>query len=232
MHSPILSLCVYCGPFSLLLFFIGFAIAGFFPPLPPSTSAFDVAELYQKNQTVIQLGCVFMVASGAFTAPFTATLSEQLSRMEGQQASVLSKTQLALGATGIMMFLIEAMFWAIASYRVDRSPELTLLLSDIAWFWTVMPFSLIFLQALTIGTAILADKGIRPVFPRWLAFFNFWAAMMYVPGVLMVFFKSGPFAWNGILAFWIPASFYLLWFTIMARQTLLSFDQTAIESEK
>jgi hypothetical protein len=161
-----------------------------------------------------------MVLSGAFSAPFAAAVSDQMSRMQGPQAGVLSKTQLALGATGVMMFLIEAMFWSIASFRPDRPPEITLVLSDIAWFWTVMPFSLIFLQNLAIGSAILSDRSTVPVFPRWLAFFNFWAAVLYVPGGLCVFFKTGPFAWDGLFAFWIPATFYMLWFCVMARQVI------------
>jgi hypothetical protein len=36
-----------------------------------------------------------------------------------------------------------------------------------------------------------------------------------VPGCLIAMFKSGPFAWNGLLAFWMPAIAYALWVMVM-----------------
>ena len=38
--------------------------------------------------------------------------------------------------------------------------------------------------------------------PRWLGWFNLWAQIIYLPGILIPYFKSGPLAWNGLLAFW------------------------------
>jgi hypothetical protein len=81
-----------------------------------------------------------------------------------------------------------------------------------------MPFALIFVQALSIAAAILSDQRPRPVFPRWLAYFNCWAALLYVPGGACTFFHSGPLAWNGIFAFWLPATVYCTWFVTMAVQ--------------
>jgi len=30
-----------------------------------------------------------------------------------------------------------------------------------------------------------------------------------------VFFKHGPFAWNGVLAWWIPLTMFFIWFVVM-----------------
>lgn len=36
-----------------------------------------------------------------------------------------------------------------------------------------------------------------------------------LPGGLVTFFKSGPFAWNGILAFWLPLTVFGIWYGVM-----------------
>ena len=79
----------------------------------------------------------------------------------------------------------------------------------------VMTFGPFFVQLMSIGLAILLDKNSRPVFPRWVAYFNIWVAVLFIPGVLITFFKSGPFAWNGILAFWLPLVVFFAWYFVM-----------------
>lgn len=128
-----------------------------------------------------------MVFSAGTVTPFAAAVSVHLRRIEGRETPVLTLTQFAAGTTGIMMFLTEAMFWSICAYRPHRSPEITQTLNDIAWFFTVMPFCLIVVQALAIAAAVLSDKGTERVFPRWVGYFNLWAAILYVPGGTITF---------------------------------------------
>ena len=198
------------------MFFVGLATAGFFPPTSPLLDADAIAGVYQNNTAMIRLGTFIMVFSSGLVVPFAAAITVQMKRIEGLQAPVLSYTQLAAGTGGILLFLIEAMFWSLAAYRPERSPDVTQALNDIAWFFTVMPFALIFIQNLAIGLAIISDERPSPVFPRWLGYLNFWMALLYVPGGLCTFFKIGPFAWNGLLAFWTPALVYCSWFVLMA----------------
>ena len=54
-----------------------------------------------------------------------------------------------------------------------------------------------------------------PIFPRWLAFYNLWSALLMAPGSLIPFFKTGPFAWDGLFAFWLPATVFGIWFVVM-----------------
>jgi hypothetical protein len=211
-------ICAWCGPLAILVFFAGFATAGFFPPMDPSLDPSQVAQRYSDHATSIRLGTLIMVFSAGVVTPFAAAVSVYLRRMEGREAPVLTLTQFAAGTTGIMMFLTEAMFWSICAYRPQRLPEITQALNDIAWFFTVMPFCLIFVQALSIAVVVLSDKGTERVFPRWVGYFNLWAAILYVPGGTMTFFHGGPLAWNGVLAFWVPAAVYCSWFVVMATQ--------------
>lgn len=209
-------LCAACGPLAILLFFIGLATAGFFPPTSPLLGAMDIASLYQADPNGVRLGTFIMVFSSGLVVPFAAAITVQMKRIEGNEGAVLSYTQLSAGTGGILLFLIEALFWSVAAFRPERSAEITQTLNDIAWFFTVMPFALIFIQNMAIGLAIVSDDHALPLFPRWLGYLNFWMGLLYVPGGLCTFFKIGPFAWNGLLAFWMPASVYCSWFVIMA----------------
>jgi hypothetical protein len=40
---------------------------------------------------------------------------------------------------------------------------------------------------------------------------SLWDALLLVPDGLMAFFKVGPFAWDGIMAFYIPLTVFFVW---------------------
>lgn len=54
------------------------------------------------------------------------------------------------------------------------------------------------------------------MYPRWLGYANVFIALSFVPDLLLGFFTSGPFACQGLLAFWIPAVTYGIWLNRMA----------------
>lgn len=51
-----------------------------------------------------------------------------------------------------------------------------------------------------------------------------WAAVLYIPAGLDIFFRSGLFAWNGLVASWIPAIAYRAWFLPMVICTPRAID--------
>lgn len=210
-------LCAWAGILCPVIMFIGlWPAAGFFPPPLPGTSAADIAAIYQNNASGIRIGTICFLIAGALYGAFTASVSAQMRRMEPRETPVLSYAQLAAGSASILLFLVPALVWSVAAYRPERSPEITQALNDLGWFFFVMPFVLGFLQNLCIGFATLSDQRAQPVFPRWVGYFNLWAAALFIPGCLITFFKTGPFAWNGLLAFWIPAGVFGPWFWITA----------------
>jgi hypothetical protein len=57
-------------------------------------------------------------------------------------------------------------------------------------------------------------------FPRWLGYYGLWFGSISEFGVLATVFKSGPFAWNGIVPFWFAIVSYTVW-TVLLIFTLL-----------
>ena len=66
-----------------------------------------------------------------------------------------------------------------------------------------------------IGVAILRDRSDSPVFPAVGGLCELWVGLLLVPACFILFFKTGPMAWNGILSFWIPVAVFVAWFVVM-----------------
>lgn len=215
MFDPKLQkLCAWSGLVGVLLFFSAFGFARFIPPPGPYLTQDQVVAMYTDNATGIRTGMLLMMISSMFISPMVAVISHHLRRMEGS-SRLMSYTQLSSGSVGILFFNIPAVMFLITAFRPDRSPELTYLMNDMSWIITVMVWPPAFMQNVSIGVAILRDRSSDPIFPRWLAFFQFWVALLFVPGGLVPFFKTGPFAWNGLLSFWVAGSAFTLWYFVM-----------------
>lgn len=215
MNKNVQYMCLWSGPIMGTLVTIGWwLLAKFVPPPLPSWNAVEIAGFFAENTTGIRIGMIMMIAGIGFFFPFISLISAQIRRMEGN-SSTLAYTQLIAGSMSVAIVLFPVMFWTAASFRPERSPELVQLLNDMAWLITAMTFAPGIIQNIAIGVAILNDKNKQRIVPRWVAYMNFWMAALFLPAGLMVFFVEGPFAWNGLLAFWLPLVAFGIWFNVM-----------------
>ena len=201
--------------FGCIVTFIGFIVlAGFVPPSSPNSSVADVISLYENNLFGIRSGMVLMLLGVSFLLPFISLISSHMHRMEGANP-ILAPTQLICGTVALLALFIPPIIWSIAAFRLDRDPQITMMLHDAGWIFLVFPAAPAIVQNLSIGLAVLSDGGSPPIFPRWIGFLNFWIAFLFIPAGLIVYFKTGAFAWNGILAFWVPFTAFSIWLTIL-----------------
>lgn len=230
MNKRSQQLCAWCGVLSTVFWLVGFfPLAGFFPPPLPSSDADTIAALFRSNSMGIRIGMIVLLLGAVLYLPWSAGISVQLKRIEGQH-SPLSYTQMLMGAIFVWVFLLPIFLWEAAAYRADEtSPELIQRLNDIAWMAFISPVGTIFVQGMAIGLVILQDKRAVLIFPRWVGYFNIWAVVAYLPGSLIPLFKSGPFAWNGLLALWIPLVIYVSWMLGMSFFMLKAIKRQALE---
>ena len=106
-------------------------------------------------------------------------------------------------------FILPFIFWAGAFYRPDRSPELVQLINDMTWLEFLLFFPTFSFQLFCVAMAGLTQRQGPKVFPRWFLYLNLWMALIGSTGMLCIFFFSGPFAWNGIIGFYIPVGSYV-----------------------
>ena len=160
--------------------------------------------------------------SSALIIPFGAVIAIQMKRIEGDAAPVLSVVELMAATVTSVIILVTTVMWTAAAFRPERAAEIILAYNDFAWILLLMTFSPFLVQFTAIGFAILSDRRDPPLLPRWAGYFNFWLAVLAAPGGLITFFKTGPFAWNGLLAFWVPIVVFVAWFFVMTPLLILA----------
>lgn len=222
-------LCAATGPAFVLLWLMAFwPIAGFVPPPSPSSSIEAVTSTFADHRNAVRLGLMITTFASVLMIPWCVAITVQMQRVEGRY-SPLAYTQLISGTLLVLVFLFPVMWWQVAAYRPERSPELIRLLHDLGWMTFVGIVTTVVLQCASIGILILMDKRRNPLFPRWFGYFSIWAAVIFTPGALCVFFQNGPFAWNGIFAWWLPLSAFATWIIVMYVMLRRAIDNQAEE---
>lgn len=192
-------------------------VAHYIPPHWPSWTADVVASIYADHQTAILIGMVASQLTTALMLPFWVMIYLQMRRIEGTRAPALSLVYLTSSiCANIVAGFLPGMFFITAAFRPERNPEITQIFNDIGWFYFTFPVGgLGLIMLVVMAVCFLADKSAQPLFPRWVGFMNIWLAVLALPAALVPFFMKGPFAWNGILAFWLPLSAFGGWLVIM-----------------
>jgi hypothetical protein len=192
-----------------------FVFPGFVPPMSPEASAQEVADFYSENLSRVRWS---MILFNWFCVALIPILMLIVERMRGMAHRTPVMRYCVIGVAGAapIAFLTSTVFWLIAAFRPDRSPDLTLLLNDLAWitFTCGVPF-LIALCAF-LALAIAYDDQDVPVFPRWVAWFNVAIAVVLVPAGFAGLTLTGPFAWDGFVSFWLRNIAIALWIVVMA----------------
>jgi hypothetical protein len=204
-------ICAWCGPLFLLFTGLGFAvIAGFIPPTPPSDTAQQVADRFLNDRNSIRGGLLLAMFGSTLLCPWYAITGLLLKRIAGRHTP-WSATYLMAATVTVVAFLIPYMTWQTAAFRPDEtSPELTQRLNDLGWIPWIGMASTAVLQGLLIAVVIFQDHREVPLMPRWAGYLSLLSATSLIPPTLLVFFKTGPFAWNGI-AFYISLACYTTW---------------------
>lgn len=202
------------GPFFVTCLGIGLFLAHFLPPPGPNLSAEEVAAFYQAHAWGIRGGMILGLTGIAGWCSLVGAISVQMRRMQGA-GRLPAYIQLGSGSIGVLTVMFPIMIFAITAFRPERDPALTQLLNDVGWLIIIPAFPTFIAQFLAIAWGTLADQGAKPVYPRWSAFFNAWIVVLFLPGALSFCIRTGPFAWNGLLAFWVAAGAFFVWLLVM-----------------
>jgi hypothetical protein len=206
----------WCGVFYCVVLLVGWwVVGGFFPLHKPSAGADEIAAFFRGDTVGIRIGMVMVMWAAALFIPFVATMADHVAKIEGGSGP-LSRIVTMAGFANAMLTFYPPMYWIAAAFRSqERSADLIYLVNDIAWLQFIGGLSLAMPMFLTVAIAALNDKSANPVFPRWSAFASILTFLLLLPDQMLFFFKSGPFAWNGLFAFWIPLTAFCGWFLII-----------------
>jgi len=228
MHSTTMKICTYMGAVAGTLLFVGiWPLAQLFPPLDPATPPAIVAAYYRAHATGILVGAILVMAASVLFFPFLAAIATFLKKIEGP-VSPLTYAFIMIVAYGFVTVFFAGLFFTAAAYRPNYPDTTINALSDLAFFLFVMPAVPGFVQNVVTGVVILGDKRPVPILPRWVGYMNLWTGVLLLPGLAVGLFKVGPFAWNGALAFWMPAVVFGIWFNAMIFAMLGAIKRNAL----
>jgi len=217
LFRPGLKFCAWSGIAAVILFIIGgVVLGGMIPPLlAPDDAPEEFVRKISDHLLAIRVGSVFLMVSFMLFGPFGAGISAQIRRAE--RAPVFSTIQLVFTVVGTMVAVLVAFCWALMAFRPDvYHPTLVQFLADFAYFLAVFSVPVFGGWCIMIAVPVLlAPEGRRP-FPRWVGYLNIWAALLFAPGQMVLFFKHGPFSWNGAVALWLPFVAFFLWILVMS----------------
>jgi len=207
---------VWSGPAMIGILLVGFGfIAGYIPPQPPTLPPETLVGVYAEDVNAIKVGMVLSMLASALLVPWGVAISGQLKQIDGAKA--LADVQMASCALVSLEFITPIGVWMAASYRADETlPQVTRAFHDLGWLLFMTVIWSFWVQLVCIAVAVLLDRRERPILPRWIGYLNLWVAVLITPGAIVLFFKSGPFAWNGIVGFFCPLAGFILWFCPMA----------------
>jgi len=221
MNTASLRWCTHAGLAYALLLGVGvFGIAGWLPLPKPGLGADQIAALFQQDQTAIRIGISMIAGCTVLFWPFAVAISHQMQRIEGP-SHPLADVQRTCATGTVIAVLLPAYLWLAMAFRPEQTPPVVLqLANDFAFFCFVGMWAPATLQAVVIGFCILSAPEDQQVYPRWLGYMNLWLAVLFLPGVTVPFFKAGPFAWNGLITFWVVATAFWVWLMVMWWATL------------
>ena len=188
---------------------------GFISPISPRASAAEVAEFYRQDLSRVRYSMILFNWFGVALIPFVLLIAERMRAM-AHRTPVLRYCVIGVAGGAPIVFLTSTVFWLLAAFRPDRSPELTLLTNDLAWITFTCGVPFLVALFLFIALAIAWDDQAQPVFPRWVAWFNVAMAVAVAPAGFAGLTTSGVFAWDGFVSFWMKNVAFALWIVVMA----------------
>lgn len=204
-------------PVVLVIWVVVFCLfPGFWPPMSPTMSAAEVAAFYRdpENLPRIRYSMILFNWFCVGLVPVLMLLASQVRRM-AHRTPIFTYSIIACAAYAPATFLMSSLFWLLAAFRPDRDPQLILVFNDMAWVTSAAQVGSLIALSVLLALAILLDRQSRPVFPRWVAYFNFLIAIVLVPVCFVGMAMDGPFAWNGVVGFWTRNAAWCVWIVVM-----------------
>jgi hypothetical protein len=208
--------CAWSGVVLLVVFSVAFVwLCDMWPPPDPSWSATEVKDFFLDHTTMKRVGIAICLGVWTLMLAWGVGLASLTARGE-EGFRILSVIQVASAASTMAIGELMFLLWGVNSFRPDSLGADTMqALNDLGWFIFVMYWAPGVLWVWSVGLAILLDRRPNPVFPRWVAYLNLWVGFSFFPASLAIFFKTGPFAYNGAFAVWLPAGIFFLWYGVM-----------------
>lgn len=206
-------------------------LMGFIPPPSPNLSAEELARIFVERKTGIRIGSLIQCICYTFYGTWGISIAICLRRME-RGVPVITYASIANVGGGYVFFLLMPITWAMLAFRPElMEPRFMQIMNDWVWFVFLLSWPPFAIFMIFIAVAIFRDYNVPTIYPRWVAFFNLWTAVLIIPAGLIEFVKTGPFAYDGAISFWFVYIVFFGWMMVMSFVTLKALKRTGNVSE-
>lgn len=179
-------------------------IGQFITPFPADGGAEATKLWYTETHRMgIIVGCsLFYIACG-FLVPASIQFGVMLSKIEGR-FPLWSITTAVSGIFISLIVFLNSCAWIAAAYRPEAGADVIQAWTDWSWFAFLLGWVYLTLEMLASAVVEFGDQREQPMIPRWFTWLTLVGAVSLVTAAGPAFFKSGPFAYHGLLGFYMP----------------------------
>jgi len=223
--------CAWGGIVFAVLFFIGFVgIARFFPPLSPADTAAATAAIYREHTNAIRTGLLLCYVGSMFYLAFGSGIAGQTRRIRFVAPAITFFQISSYAAASLFLFGPLLCFFVAAFRPNETSEQIIQLMNDFGWIALVIGFPPFVTWVVTTGVAILSDEAEQPLYPRWSGYLSLCMGFIQAMAAFLIFFKVGPFAWNGLFSWYIPFTDFFTWFVVITWLTIKAINKPGYEA--
>lgn len=195
-------------------------IMGFVPGPSPALSPEALAQIFIERKANILGGALIQIICWSFYATWAIPIIIFMRKME-KGWPIFTYASLVNVGGGWVFFIFIPMTWAVIAFRAETLPPFVIqIMNDWVWFTWLYTWPSFSIWMFIIAAAIFCDHNAKPLYPRWVAFFNVWTGVLIFPAGLIGFFKTGPFAYDGAISFWFAVFVFFGW---MVGMTVMTF---------
>ena len=176
------------------------------PPRSPSAPQSEIVGFMQSHNLLI--ACVILTLTFGLAPVTNACYLTQMKRMS---VSPVFRYCLIMGATtgGIVGQLFPMFCFGLGAFRPGYDPKILAMLYDFGYLAFIGSLGCFCIMWMAFGLAILLDEN--NILPKWLGYYTVWQYVTELIAAPVWIAKSGPFAWNGVMTFWLAMAMYVSW---------------------
>ncbi len=198
------SIPVFYGLFGLIFVLLTRVM----PPPRPDASTVQIVAFFHDHAATIRIGFALLAAIIGFTGMANGLIAFQMKRMS--ISPVFAYAYLAALAVGAVPGCLFASFaFVTATFRLDRDPQILVLLYDLGLLSFVGSLGCFATQCTVLALAIFLDRN--GVFPVCLGYISIWMVVTEMLAGPVFVFHSGPLSWNGSISFWLGTVIFVGW---------------------
>ncbi|WP_290580883.1 hypothetical protein [Ketobacter sp.] len=219
-------ICFWSIPVFYVLFGIIFVIFGrIMPPPTPAMATADIVAF--MTSPYLSIAVVLLAMSLGIYALNSGLMLTQMKRMEGVSPVLRYGYIAVLGVGGLPGCLFPGYMFALGAFRPEYDAHIQVMLYELGFLCFVGSLGCFIIQYTLFAIAVFLDK--RQLFPKWLAYFSIWTLVTELVAAPVFITQTGPFAWDGLLAFYQGTIIWVAWQTCLTFYLFKAIKEQPIE---